>query len=210
MRFKLISIHSVFIISRPPNSKTEQTNEQTTDNNTNKRRTSMKKKILSIALVLAGLMGTSAMAQSPSTPQQVAQTAPAAAKANKMANPFEGLNLSEKQQAELKALREGCKAERQKIAEKERAEKKEMKEQRKKDTKEYLAKVKEILTPDQYVQFLENAYLNQGGRPFGSFKGGKQGMRQARNGKQAGQRAPKGQRAQRTNASLPSTQNAAM
>ena len=92
-----------------------------------------------------------------------------------MANPFEGLNLSEKQQAELKALREGCKAERQKIAEKERAEKKEMKEQRKKDAKEYLAKVKEILTPQQYVQFLENAYLNQGGRPFGSPRSGKQG-----------------------------------
>ena len=83
-------------------------------------------------------------------------------------------------------------------------EKKEMKEQRKKDAKEYLAKVKKILTPQQYVQFLENAYLNQGGRPFGSPRGGKQGMRQARNGKQAGQRA------QRTNASHPSTQNAAM
>ena len=73
-----------------------------------------------------------------------------------------------------------------------------------KDAKEYLAKVKEILTPQQYVQFLENAYLNQGGRPFGSPRSGKQGMRQARNGKQAGQRA------QRTNASHPSTQNAAM
>lgn len=169
----------------------------------------MKKKILSIALVLAGLMGSSAMAQSPSTTQQATQTVAAAPNAKKMANPFEGLNLSEKQQAELKALREGCKAERQKIAEKERAEKKEMKEQRKKDTIEYLAKVKEILTPDQYVQFLENAYLNQGGRPFGSPRSGKQGMRQARNGKQAGQRAQKGQRAQRTNASLP-TQNAAM
>ncbi|MEZ3559928.1 MAG: hypothetical protein K1V86_10760 [Duncaniella sp.] len=163
----------------------------------------MKKKILSIALVLAGLMGSSAMAQSPSAPQQATQTV-ATPNAKKMANPFEGLNLSEKQQAELKALREGCKAERQKIAEKERAEKKEMKEQRKKDAKEYLAKVKEILTPQQYVQFLENAYLNQGGRPFGSPRGGKQGMRQARNGKQAGQRA------QRTNASHPSTQNAAM
>ena len=120
----------------------------------------MKKKILSIALVLAGLMGSSAMAQSPSTTQQATQTVASAPNAKKMANPFEGLNLSEKQQAELKALREGCKAERQKIAEKERAEKKEMKEQRKKDTKEYLAKVKEILTPDQYVQFLAVSYTH--------------------------------------------------
>lgn len=174
----------------------------------------MKKKILSIALVLAGLMGTSAMAQSPSTAQQVAQTATTAAtpKANKV-SPFDGLNLSEKQQAEIKALREGCKVERQKIAEQEKAEKKEMKEQRKKDTKEYLAKVKEILTPDQYVQFLENAYMTQSNRPFGSFQGGKQGMRQARNGKQSGQqraqKGQKGQRGQRTNASLP-TQNATL
>ena len=67
----------------------------------------MKKKILSIALVLAGLMGSSAMAQSPSTTQQATQTVASAPNAKKMANPFEGLNLSEKQQAELKALREG-------------------------------------------------------------------------------------------------------
>ena len=60
-----------FIINRPPNGKTERTNKQIkTDNNTNKRTNTMKKKILSITLVLAGLMGSSAMAQSPSAPQQ--------------------------------------------------------------------------------------------------------------------------------------------
>ena len=170
----------------------------------------MKKKILSIALVLAGLMGTSAMAQSPATPQQTTtQTATCPAAKNRP-NPFEGLNLSEKQQAEIKALREGCKAERQKIAEKEKAEKKEMKEQRMKDTKEYLAKVKDILTPEQYVQFLENAYLNQGGRPFGAQKmGHKQGIRsgkQGKNGKQANNRNANGQRGQRNAAAV---QNAA-
>lgn len=168
----------------------------------------MKKKILSIALVLAGLMGTSAMAQSPSTtPQPTCQQQTCTAKAK--ANPFEGLNLSEKQQAELKALREGCKAERQKIAAQEKAEKKEMREQRKKDNKEYLDKIKGILTPEQYVQFLENAYLNQGNRPFSPRMGGKQAMRQGKDGKQAKNRKQHGQRSQRTNASQP-TQNAAV
>ena len=114
----------------------------------------MKKKILSIALVLAGLMGSSAMAQSPSTTQQATQTVASAPNAKKMANPFEGLNLSEKQQAELKALREGCKAERQKIAEKERAEKKEMKEQRKRILKSISQRSRKYLLPTSMCSFL--------------------------------------------------------
>lgn len=163
----------------------------------------MKKKILSIALVLAGLMGTSAMAQSPSTtPTQTTQNASCpSGQCKARPNPFDGLNLSEKQQAELKALREGCKAERQKIAEKEKAEKKEMKEQRAKDAKEYLAKIKDILTPEQYVQFLENAYLNNQG--VFAKKGGKHGMRPGKDGKRAGRmdrKDQKGQRGQRQNA----------
>ena len=173
----------------------------------------MKKKILSIALVLAGLMGTSAMAQSPATTQQQQQTCQQqTCTATPKANPFEGLNLSEKQQAELKALREGCKAEREKIAAQEKAEKKEMREQRKKDTKEYLGKIKDILTPEQYVQFLENAYLNHGNRPFSAQRGGKQAMRQGKqgkNGKQAMRQGKQGQRGQRANASQPA-QNAAV
>lgn len=158
----------------------------------------MKKKILSIALVLAGLMGTSAMAQSPATPQQTTTQATSRPAAKNRPNPFDGLNLSEKQQAEIKALREGCKAERQKIAEKEKAEKKEMKEQRMKDAKEYLAKVKDILTPEQYVQFLENAYLNQGGRSFGANKANKHGIRAGKNGKHAQNRKANGQKGQRS------------
>lgn len=146
----------------------------------------MKKTILSFALVLAGLMGSSAMAQSPvalGTNSQQQTSACTQCPAAKKANPFDGLDLTEKQQAELKALRDGCKAERAKIAAKEKAEKKEMIEQRMKDQKEYLGKIKEILSPEQYVQFLENCYLNNGaGRPFGH-RGGKDGMRPGKPGK---------------------------
>lgn len=165
----------------------------------------MKKKILSIALVLTGLMGTTAMAQSPTTTrQQTEQTATRPAKKAK-ANPFEGLNLSEKQQSDLKVLNESRKTERQKKADQKKAEKKAerqaMREQNKKDKQEYLAKIKEILTPEQYVQFLENAYMTQGKRAVGGPRGGKHGMRP---GKQANNdRKQQGKRGQRAAATAP-------
>lgn len=173
----------------------------------------MKKTILSFALVLAGLMGSTAMAQSPvalGTNNQVQSSKCTACPADKKASPFDGLNLSEKQQAELKALRDGCKAERAKIAAKEKADRKEMVEQRKKDQKEYLGKIKEILTPEQYVQFLENCYLNNGiGRPFGHH-GDKKGMRPGKHGKMSkdgrGMKQGKSAKSGRTQATQPQAQ----
>ena len=159
----------------------------------------MKKKILSIALVLAGLIGSTAVAQtSASTDSSKAQTEQTVSKKDKKDkkdrkdrknkgqrfNPFEGLNLSEKQQAELKTLDDGIRAEKAKIEAKEKADKKDMLEKRKNDEKEYLAKIKEILTPEQYVQFLENSFLsNRNARPFGK-NPGKMGMRPGKDGKQ--------------------------
>lgn len=166
----------------------------------------MKKKILGIALVLASLIGTSAMAQSPSNPQQQPSQTTISPAAKAMANPFDGLNLTEKQQSELKALQEECKAERQKIAKQKKDERKQIKEQRKNNAKEYLAKIKGILTPEQYVQFLENAFLNKGACPFGRPKNGKHGMRPGKyniDGRQADKRKPYGQRGQRAAANAP-------
>lgn len=165
----------------------------------------MKKKILSIALVLAGLVGSTAIAQTPSSDNSsVQQTEQSVSKKDKKGkkdrgqrpNPFEGLNLTEKQQSELKALSEGVRAERAKIESKEKTDKKEMIEQRKKDEKEYLGKIKEILSPEQYVQFLENSFLNnRNARPFGMNQG-KQGMRPGKDGKgnKDGKKAPRGDR----------------
>ena len=82
-------------------------------------------------------------------------------------NPFEGLDLTADQQAKLDQLKKDCKAARQEC-------KKENKEARKaladsckaagcKVRSEQLAKIKEILTPEQYVKFLENSFLMNGG-----------------------------------------------
>ncbi len=124
-------------------------------------------------------------------------------------NPYEGLNLTDaqksklaqldsKRQAERKAKMEARKAEAnsQKAAKKDMTEaekqaaKKAKMEARKADKIEYLQEVKEIIGPDQYVVFLENFYVNDGGQ-----QGGK-AIRQGKSGKQgmAHNKGDKGQR----------------
>lgn len=161
----------------------------------------MKKKLLSIALVLAGLVGSTAVAQTTATTgTQKDKTEKTIAKKDmkdkgERPNPFDGLNLTDKQKADLKALRDNSRAEKakadaQKKADK-KAEKKEMMQKRQNARKDYLAKIKGILTPEQYVQFLENSYLNnQQGRPFGQ-KGGKD-MRPGKDSKKNGKMCKRG------------------
>lgn len=81
------------------------------------------------------------------------------------ANPFDGINLSADQQAKIKAL--GCpvarpsKEEQAKMKE-DRAKMRVEKVKKMKETRaNYLAQLKQILTPEQYTQFLENNYLNR-------------------------------------------------
>ncbi len=68
---------------------------------------------------------------------------------SKCLNPFEGITLTADQQAKLDVLKSNKEA---------RPDRRQMK-------REYLAKVKEILTPDQYVVFLENSFVNTPMRP---------------------------------------------
>lgn len=72
--------------------------------------------------------------------------------------PFDNLNLTAEQQTKLQALKEERRA--QKIEKKEQ-EMKDRFEARKQEAAGYLAKVKEILTPEQYVQFLENSFVQK-------------------------------------------------
>lgn len=92
-------------------------------------------------------------------------------KAPKAMCPFEGLNLSDKQKEQLKQLNADRRADREKkIAEKRddmkakkeegNAKFEEMKAQMKAERKAELEKIKSILTPEQYVKFLENSFLN--------------------------------------------------
>lgn len=78
-------------------------------------------------------------------------------------NPFEGLNLTADQQTKLEALKKECKEARMAKAETRQKQVQERKnvnrEEAKKARTEELAKIKAILTPEQYVKFLENNYL---------------------------------------------------
>ncbi len=71
--------------------------------------------------------------------------------------PFDGLNLSAAQKDKLKQLNSERK---QEACQKRDAACKARAEQGKSCRKDYLQKVKEILSPEQYVQFLENNYVN--------------------------------------------------
>ena len=97
-------------------------------------------------------------------------------------NPFEGLNLSADQQAKIEALRPQGKCDgtqKQKCDNKsdkcplDRA----TKVDRRQAKRDYLAKVKAILTPEQYVSFLENLAVSGHNRANGNFRHHKDGKR---------------------------------
>ena len=139
----------------------------------------MKKTILSIAFATAGIFAFTAMAQEPccnaGQPQHCCQAAGDSccqAAQHKHARPakpdlFKGITLTEEQQAAVNALNEKYAQER-KDAKKEKAE---AKAKERKDgnesRKSYMEEMKQILTPEQYVVYLENVATN---RPQGQIK----------------------------------------
>ncbi|MDE6651654.1 MAG: Spy/CpxP family protein refolding chaperone [Paramuribaculum sp.] len=99
---------------------------------------------------------------------------------------FENLNLTDAQKAKIKDLKES-----QMKARKDR--KMEVRNQRDNARKDYLANLKTILTPEQYVQFLENNYISagkHGGKDMkrGDRKGGKDMKSDFRKGGKDGKR----------------------
>lgn len=120
-------------------------------------------------------------------------------------NPFEGLNLTEQQQTELRQLcdqqKEACKANFEARKEKKQQADSAMFAQRRAAKADRLNKIKAILTPEQYVQFLENSYLNaanpgKGMKPGkGHRDGDRKGMKPGKGQKdRKGQRPGKGER----------------
>lgn len=160
----------------------------------------MKKTILSIAIMVAALAGTSTIsAQTPADGARTAQEQKGQGRqAPKAYNPFENLGLSEKQMSDLKAISDAQRAKAQEARQKGQKpeERAAALEQERKDN---LAKIKAILTPEQYIQFLENCYLNPQNQRMNSGmmrQGRPDGMRQRGQGGQRGQRGNFGQQAQ--------------
>ena len=73
---------------------------------------------------------------------------------------FEGLNLTDAQKAQIKEIKAAQRAEFKAKAQAARADKKQAKADRRQameqGRRDYLAKIKAVLSPEQYVQYLEN------------------------------------------------------
>lgn len=115
--------------------------------------------------------------------------------------PFEGLNLSDAQKEQLKQLQESRRADfaKQKAAKKEakQAAKSQKMADRKQARRDHLAKIKAILTPEQYVTFLENNFVDGGRHHKGmAGKGRKAGKGQMPGKDRKGQPGHMGQRPQ--------------
>lgn len=86
-------------------------------------------------------------------------------------NPFEGLNLTDNQKEKLNKLREERKAERSQKSQQRKSDKlradSTSRAQQIAEKRDYLNQVKSILTPEQYVAFLENMVVNTPNRRFG-------------------------------------------
>lgn len=164
----------------------------------------MKKKIFSIALAAIALVSFSASAQCPAQSESSCKDGKECiAHAKKMKDGkgegkgkklnFDGIALTEAQQTKLNELEAKQQAQRQarqaEMKEKKAAEKAEKQQRDQKDKEarmaqkkaakqEYLKQIQAILTPQQYVQFLENnVKLGHEGKP-GMHKGMKEGRGQ--------------------------------
>ncbi|MDE5786734.1 MAG: hypothetical protein K2H98_09395 [Duncaniella sp.] len=116
----------------------------------------MKKTILSLAVLFATTFSFSTFAQAPA-----AENAACGEKTECCQSAlFEGITLTPDQQTKLQELNASrAKAAKEK-KEAAKAERKAKGDNKKAARKDYLNSVKGVLTPEQYVIFLENAYVN--------------------------------------------------
>lgn len=142
----------------------------------------MKKKILSLAVIALSMISVSAFAQNPNRGAnnrgkegakkemkcEKGEKCDKERKGDKCMIAFEGINLTDAQKAQIKTACEKRAAERKAAVDVQKQKrdnaKRDFKQKRdsvrKSERQAYLNDVKSILTPDQYVVFLENVYMN--------------------------------------------------
>lgn len=161
----------------------------------------MMKKMLKLAIVAVALCGLPAIAQNqnnttcnnPATCtqsdcQNAAQCTVNGKNKGQRPDPFAGITLSDTQKQALEQLQTQCKAKNEarkqelnkdKQARRQAADARKM--DRKNDRREYLNSVKGILSPEQYVVFLENIVIEKGApnevRKDMRFDRGRKGMK---------------------------------
>lgn len=177
----------------------------------------MKKTFLTMAIAAIALCGFSASAQTKDNCKATTCDKSTCVKGQRPcrdAVAFEGITLTESQQTALKQLNADRTAKREQ-ARKARADRQKQRRmddstfraQRRNDRADYLKSVKNILTPEQYVVFLENIVIDQpqGKRQFVGPRHGaaKPDGRMARGDRHGKDHQHKGSpKAQKTNASL--------
>lgn len=139
----------------------------------------MKKGFLSIAVLAASLFSFSALAQSqqaspecttqqcPAKPEACPRNAKACPAQRPCADPFAGINLTQDQQTKLNTLREKRKAECAAVNKSRKDRFQQRDSMVRVSKKQHLEEVKSILTPDQYVIFLENMVISNPGHDRG-------------------------------------------
>ena len=131
----------------------------------------MKKTLITLSVLAATAFGFSAQAQTQNNNLcPVGKECPdkqCVNKPRKAYDPFAGMNLTEQQRQKLSDLRTATKAKKAANDSTERVRRAEKKTQAKDMRADYLKSVKSILTPEQYVQFLENNYINVSGHKKG-------------------------------------------
>ncbi len=96
---------------------------------------------------------------------------------------FDGITLTDAQKERIAALKKECAKDRKEAraaADKARDEaRKTQREAARNSRSKYLSSLKEILTPEQYTQFLENAFLDspRGGQKFRPYAGNRPGSK---------------------------------
>ena len=137
----------------------------------------MKKKILGFALIAMTITAFNGMAQKADNNTTTAKQECVKAKnadrqeCCRQLCPFDGMNLTDTQKAQIQQLNSKQKAARRQQAQSRKEKKQEMNNdrfaERQAAKKAYLDELKAIIGPDNYVVFLENFYVNGGGNHDG-------------------------------------------